>query len=162
MYSSEVSDTPQKAVRLREGLGLALMLAPLVFVLTFLLHNHSAWQADVAVFFSQDGELIRSDHGWFIAALALVASMLCGIIGVLGTREKWKYSRRWQRGLLGSLAATITSVLFGAWSMTQEIEHGVEPNIGHAMFVTMCAMLYGVLCAVVSPRDSVATWYPEG
>ncbi|KIP51822.1 hypothetical protein [Leucobacter komagatae] len=161
MRSSEVAESPQRAERFREGLSLALMLAPFVSVLVFLVLNPRAWLTDFAVFFSPDGELIRSDAGWVLAALALLASTVCGAIGLLGTRESWKYNRRWQRGFLGSVAAVLVSVLFGAWSMTQEIERGAAPSVGLAMFFTMCCMLYGVLCATISPRDSVTVWYAD-
>lgn len=161
MHSLDVSDAPQRAVRFREYLSLVLMLLPFVAVVTFLLVNPRAWSTDFAVFFSQDREVLRSDPGWILSVLALVAATLCAWIGILGTRDRWKYNRRWQRGALGSVAATLAAVLFSSWGMTQAIEGGTNANVSLAMFATMCAMLYGVLCATVSPRDNVDAWYPE-
>lgn len=137
------------------------MLLPLVAVLVFLLNNPSVWTSDLAVFFSQDREAARRDPGWILSALALGAAAFCAWLGVLGTQESWKYNRRAQRGLLGSLAAALLSVLFSGWAMTQEITHGGEPAVGLAMFATMCALLYGVVCAVLSPRDHVNPPHPE-
>ncbi|MDI6022409.1 hypothetical protein QBL02_02490 [Leucobacter sp. UT-8R-CII-1-4] len=161
MYSLDISDAPQRATRFREYLSLVLMLLPLVAVATFLSANPRAWSTDFDVFFSQDREMLRSDPGWILSALALVAAILCAGIGVLGTRDSWKYNRRWQRGALGSVAATLTAVLFSSWGMTQAIESGANANVSLAMFATMCAMLYGVLCAAISPRDIVDVWYSE-
>ncbi|MGR4010470.1 hypothetical protein [Leucobacter sp. 1207-22] len=161
MYVSESADSSQRAVRVREALSLALMCVPLVAVLSFLVMNPGALTTDFAVFFSQDRTPLRSDSGWLLSGIALLAATLCAVVGVVGTQQKWQYNRRWQRGILGSLAATTVSVLLNAWSMTQEIELGATPSVGLAMFLTMCAMLYGVLCAAISPSDLIDTWYPD-
>lgn len=131
------------------------MVLPLVAVVTFLLVNSAVWATDLAVFFSDGAETVRRDPGWILAVLALTATAACAVLGLLGTRDRWKYNRRWQRGLMGSIAATLSAVLFSSWAMTQTLLHGSEPEVGLSMFVTMCAMLYGVLCAVVSPKDAV-------
>lgn len=161
MYSLDVLNAAQRAVHLRELVSLSLMLLPLVFVMLFLLANPGAWSTNFAVFFSQDREVLRNDPGWLLSFLALAAAMLCAWIGVLGRRENWKHNRRWQRGLLGSLAATLATVLFASWAMTQALENEAEAAVSMAMFATICAMLYGVLCATISPRDRVDTWYPD-
>ncbi|SJN09862.1 hypothetical protein FM113_07445 [Leucobacter sp. 7(1)] len=100
-----------------------------------------------------------------LVPLARVAAALCAWVGILGTRERWKVNRRWQRGLVGSIGATLVTVLLSAWSLAHALELGAPPNVGLAMFVTLCAMLYGVLCAALSPRDAVYSWdepEPEG
>ncbi len=152
----------QGAARVREALSLGLMVLPLVAVLAFLLVNSAVWATDLAVFFSNGAETVRRDPGWILAALALAATVACAVLGLLGTRDRWKCNRRWQRGLMGSIAATLSTVLFSSWAMTQALLRGSEPEVGLSMFVTMCAMLYGVLCAVVSPRDLVFEYPGEG
>lgn len=161
MYSLDVSEAPQRAVHSKELLSLILMLLPFISVLLFILVNPGVWTSNLAVFFSQDREILRSDSGWILSTLALVAALLCAWVGAMGTRESWKYNRRWQRGFLGALAVTLMSVLFSGWSMTTSINDGHEPEASLAMFATMCAPLYGVLCAVISPRDNVYAWYEE-
>jgi len=161
VYSLEASDEPEKATLLRERLSLALTVAPFAAVLVFFLANPSVWATDLAVFFSRERDTLRSDAAWVLSALALVSTGLCALVGLLGTRESWKHNRRWQRGILGSLAAVLTTVLVSSWLMTQEIDRGEVPDASLAMFATVCAMLYGVLCAAVSPRDVVTTWYPD-
>ncbi|TQL43551.1 hypothetical protein FB468_1577 [Leucobacter komagatae] len=154
--SSEVPGGRRRGpARVREALSLGLMLLPLVAVAAFLLVNSGVWVTGLAVFFSDGAETVRRDPGWILAVLALAATLACAVLGLLGTRDRWKYNRRWQRGLMGSIAATLSTVLFSSWTMTQALQHGSEPKVGLSMFVTMCAMLYGVLCAMVSPRDAV-------
>ena len=153
---SEVPTGRQRgAARVREALSLGLMVLPLIAVVTFLFMNSAVWATDLAVFFSDGAETVRRDPGWILAVLALAATVACTTLGLLGMRDRWKYNRRWQRGLMGAIAATLNTVLFSSWAMTQALLRGSEPEVGFSMFVTMCAMLYGVLCAVVSPRDLV-------
>lgn len=59
------------------------------------------------------------------------------------------------------LAATLVAVLLSTWSMTRALELAAPPNVGLAMFVTICAMLYGVLCAALSPRDASHSWHED-
>lgn len=150
------------AARVREALSVGLMVLPLIAVVAFLFVNSAVWATDLAVFFSDGAETVRRDPGWILAVIALAATVACAALGLLGTRDRWKYNRRWQRGLMGSIAATLSTVLFSSWAMTQALLHGSEPEVGLSMFVTMCAMLYGVLCAVVSPRDLVFEYPEEG
>ena len=157
----DMSDAPQRAVRLREIISLVFMLLPIGIVLVFLLLNPSVWTSSLAVLFTQHREVANHNSGWMLATVALVAAALCALVGVLGTREAWTYNRRWQRGLIGSIAATLVAVLLSSWTMTQSIIAGSEPETSWAMFMTMCAMLYGVVCAFISPRDAVAVWDSE-
>ena len=163
MESNRFSDEPEaeRAVLVRERLSLALMLVPLCVVGVFVLMRPNVWATDLAVFFSQENELLRSDTGWMLATVTLVAAATCAWIGVLGTREHWKANRRWQRGFLGSIAATLVAVLLNSWTMTQAIREGGTPDVGLAAFLTVCAMLYGVVCAIVTPRDVTQPWYPD-
>ncbi|QZY52365.1 hypothetical protein [Leucobacter tenebrionis] len=155
MFSLEVSDAPQRAVSFREVLSLVLMLVPFAVALGFLAVHPSVWTEDLASFFSSEGELIRSDPGWIIASLAIVSGILSAAIGLLGLRERWKYHRRIQRGLIASVAAALASIMIGTWTLSAALDRGEDPNTGLAMFATICCMLYGVLCAAISPRDLV-------
>lgn len=161
MQPCDAPQEPQRGVALRERLSLALMFIPLAVALVFLLTNPSVWSTSLAAFFDRRGEVTRLDSGWMLAALTLVAGALCAWVGVLGIRAKWKVNRRWQRGLVGSVAATLVAVLLSTWSMTRALELGAPPNVGLAMFVTICAMLYGVLCAALSPRDASHSWHED-
>lgn len=150
-----------RGLTLRECVSLVLMILPLGIVGAFVLLRPAVWSSDLAVFFSQDGELLRSDAGRILSALALAAALLCAWIGVLGTRDNWKANRRWQRGALGALAAVLVTLLLSSWKLTQAIGAGEDPEVGLAMFLTMCAILYGVVCAAVTPRDLVEPWYGD-
>lgn len=162
--SREVSNEPAepaRAVRARERVSLILTLVPLAGILVFLLVTPAVWTSRLAVFFDQDRDAIRADPGWLLAGIALIAAVLCAWVGVLGTRDRWQHNRRWQRGVLGSVAATLAAVLLGGWVLSQQLLAGAVPQVSSVMFVTACAMLYGVVCAAVSPRDRIDTWYPE-
>lgn len=158
MESQRFSEAPERTVAVREGVSLALMLLPLCAVGAFVLIRPAVWSSDLAVFFSQEDVLLRSDAGWMLATATLAAAVLCAVIGALGTRDHWKVNRRWQRGFLGSIAATLVTVLLNSWTMTQAIRGGDAPNVGLAAFLTICAMLYGVVCALVTPRDVTQPW----
>ncbi|GAA1624076.1 hypothetical protein GCM10009805_17590 [Leucobacter chromiireducens subsp. solipictus] len=161
MQSFGASPAPQRGVALRERVSLGLMCVPFAVVFLFLLCTPAVWSTPLAAFFGRDGEVARFDSGWILATLALLAAALCAWVGILGTRERWKVNRRWQRGLVGSIAATLVTVLLSAWSMTRALDSGVPPHVGFAMFGTMCAMLYGVLCAALSPRDLAPAWHED-
>lgn len=161
MNADPVADPPLGAVALRERLSLALMFMPLCVSGLFVVLRPAVWSSDLAVFFSQDNALLRSDFGWTLATVTLMASVLCAWIGALGTRDHWKANRRWQRGFLGSIAATLVAVLLNSWTMTQAIWNGDTPDVGLAAFLTICAMLYGVVCAAVTPRDGTQPWYAD-
>lgn len=159
MPSSDASSAPQRAERLRERVSLLLMLLPLAVALAFVLLTPSVWSTDLAVTFTEDNELAGTAAGWIVAALALGAALLCAWIGAQGTREQWKYNRRWQRGVLAAAAAGLTTVLLSTWAMTEALREGRDPNVGLVLFVTVCALLYGAACAAVTPRDLVDTRY---
>lgn len=161
MYSLEISDTPQRAVHFRERISLVLMWLPLVTVGLFLLGAPSIWTTSLTVAFSQDRESFRNDPSWVLAAVALVSAVLCAWVGVLGIRKKWQYNRRLQRGFLGSIAAALATMLLGTWTMTQAMKRGETPEVSMVMFLTMCAMLYGVVCAAITPRDRIYVGYEE-
>ena len=79
--------------------------------MAFLIVSSAVWATDLAVFFSDGAETVRRDPGWILAVLALAATAACAVLGLLGTRDRWKYNRRWQRGLMGSTAATLSAVV---------------------------------------------------
>lgn len=158
MTAIEQSDGRQRLVAARELVSATLMILPMLGLVAFLWVIPSVWTTPLASYFSGEGEVQRRDPGWVIAGVAVVACSLSAAIGLLGLRESWKVNRRWQRGLVGSIAAVLLSVLFGTWGLTQELDAGRAPDVGLAMFATMCSALFGVVVAAVTPRDSLANW----
>ncbi|GAA1316548.1 hypothetical protein ACFSWE_15030 [Leucobacter albus] len=158
MHSDDATGAVGRAVRVRERISLALMLLPLAGLLAFLMLRPAVWATNLAVFFDGDGNLVRSDAGWMLSVLALAAATLCAWVGAQGLRAQWKVNRRWQRGFLGSIAAVLVTLVVNSWTMTQAIDAGGAPNVGCAILATLAAMLYGVVCAWVSPPDSEDVW----
>lgn len=142
----------------RELLSLALMMLPLAAVAGFFLFAPSVWTSSLTTFFENGSEVVRRDPGWLIALVATAGASLSAWIGVLGTKTKWRYNRRIQRGFTGSLGAALVTLLATTWQLTRSVEAGHPPQVDFAMFYFLLACLYGVLCLAITPSDLV---YPS-
>lgn len=145
----------------REATSVVLMCGPLAVAVITAVVLLPTTPAMLTIHIDRDGRVDGTAPTWLIVAVALVLSLTAGCLAFAGLRESWRVNRRVQRAVLAGAAALATVIWVSSVALAQRVAVGVESTAPPIVLGVFGAILWGILCLVVTPPDPAPPYADE-
>ncbi|MGK9148325.1 DUF1648 domain-containing protein [Plantibacter flavus] len=136
---------------IRETSAVALMGVPLVTTIVSAAVLLPAAPAELAIHFDRSGVVDGTAPTWLLVAISLVLSLGALGLAIVGLRPSWQVNRRVQRGFASGAAAVATALWISTATLAQPGAASTGPTAPPIILAVLGAILWGVLCLVVTP-----------
>lgn len=139
--------------RIREALSVALMCVPLIVAVISAAAFLPNAPAELTIHVDRSGAVDGRAPTWVLVAIAIGLSVAAAALAVTGLREAWQVNRRVQRAVTSGAAALATVIWISSIELTRQTSTGGDPFLLPIVLAVFGAILWCVLCLVVTPPD---------
>lgn len=139
--------------RIREALSVVLMCVPLVVAVISAAAFLPNAPAELSIHVDRSGATDGTAPTWVLVSVAIGLSVAAAALALAGLREAWQVNRRVQRAVTGGAAAVATVIWVSSIELTRQTSTGGDPFVLPIVLAVFGAILWCVLCLVVTPPD---------
>jgi len=138
---------------IREAVSAVMMCAPLVLAVVSIWTLLPTVPPALVVHIDRAGSVDGTAPTWVLLTIALGLALIAATLGLAGLRGSDNEHRRSQRGLAGGAAMLGLVVWTCSAAFTRQAGTGTELFALPVVLGVFGAILWGVLCLVVTPGD---------